>query len=56
MEYAQRELLTVLLGRVQSRGLISKATYQNAVDSIHSATNLPVLFQYPGSLVEGGDP
>lgn len=47
MESAQRELLSVLLGRVLSLGLISKTTYQNAADSVHSVIDLPELLRYP---------
>lgn len=46
MESAQKELLTVLLGRVLSLGLISKTTYQNAADSVHSVIDLPELLRY----------
>lgn len=45
MERAQRELMDVLLGRVLSLGLISKATHSKAVDLVHSAIDLPELFQ-----------
>lgn len=47
MESAQRELLSVLLGDIFSRGLISKSTYLKAEDLVHSMTDLPGLFQYP---------
>ena len=46
MERAQRELLSVLLGDIFSRGLISKATYLKAEDLAHSAADLPELFRY----------
>ena len=46
MESAQRELLSVLLRSVFSRGLISKTTYLKAEDLIHSVTDFPTLFQY----------
>ena len=47
MESAQRELLSVLLGDVFSRGLISKTTYLKAEDLVHSVTDFPELFRYP---------
>ena len=47
MESAQKELLSVLLGDVFSRGLISKATYLKAEDLVHSAMDFPELFRYP---------
>ena len=47
MESAQKELLSVLLGVVFSRGLISKTTYLKAVDLVHSVTDFPEFFRYP---------
>ena len=56
MESAQRELLSVLLGNIFSRGLISKTTYLKAEDLVHSVIDLPELFQYPVCLTkEAGD-
>lgn len=55
MENAQRELVSVLLGRVFSLGLISKITYSKAEDLVHSAIGLPELFGYP-VLDKGGGP
>ena len=56
MESAQRELLSVLLGAVFCRGLISKTTYLQAEDLLHSAIDFPKLFQYPVCLTkEAGD-
>lgn len=52
MESAQRELMRVLLGRVFSRGLISKTTYSKAVDLVHSAIDLPELFGCPVCLTK----
>ena len=52
MESAQREFLSVLLGDVFSRGLISKITYLKAEDLVHSVMDFPELFQYPVSLTE----
>lgn len=46
MESAQRELVSVLLARLQEAGLISKTTYSKAVDLVHSSIDLPMLFQY----------
>ena len=47
MESAQRELVSVLLERVFTLGLISKTTYLKAEDLVHSVIDLPELFQYP---------
>ncbi len=54
MESAQRELLSVLLDRVRSLGLISKATYSKAEDLVYSVMDLPELLQYPVCLKEAG--
>ena len=51
MESAQRELLSVLLGDVFSRGLISKTTYLKAEDLVHFM-DFPELFQYPVCLTK----
>ena len=56
MESVHRELLSVLLGGVFSRGLISKDTYLKAEDLVHSAAGFPELFRYPVCLTkEAGD-
>lgn len=52
MESAQRELMSVLLGRVLSLGLISKATYSKAEDLLYSGMNLPEFFIYPAYLTK----
>ena len=52
MESAQKELLSVLLGDVFSRGLISKTTYLKAEDLVHSVIDFPELFQYPVCLTK----
>ena len=52
MESAQRELLSVLLGDVFSRGLISKTTYLDAEDLVHSVMDFPELFRYPVCLTK----
>ncbi len=52
MESAQRELVSVLLARLQETGLISKTTYSKAVDLVHSSIDLPMLFQYPVCLTK----
>ena len=52
MESAQRELMSVLLGRVFSLGLISKTTYFKAGDLVHSVIDLPELFGYPVCLTK----
>ena len=55
MESAQRELISILLERVFSLGLISKTTYLKAEDLVHSVIDLPELFQYPVCLTKGGE-
>lgn len=52
MESAQRELVSVLLTRLQEAGLISKTTYSKAVDLVHSSIDLPMLFKYPVCLTK----
>lgn len=52
MESAQKELLSVLLDRVRSLGLISKSTYSHAEDLVHSVIDLPEFFRYPVCLTE----
>ena len=52
MESAQRELMSVLLGDIFSRGLISKTTYLKAEDLVHSVIDFPELFQYPVCLTK----
>ena len=52
MESPQRELVSVLLERVYSAGLISKTTYSSAVDLVHSSIDFPDFFRYPVCLTE----
>lgn len=52
MESAQQEMMSVLLGAVYVRGLLSKTTYLNAVDLVHSALDIPPLFRYPVCLTK----
>ena len=52
MESAQRELMSVLLNAVYTRGLLSKTTYLSAVDLVHSALDIPPLFRYPVCLTK----
>lgn len=52
MESAQRELMSVLLNAVYSRGLLSKTTYLNALDLVHSALDISPLFRYPVCLTK----
>lgn len=52
LESAQREVVSVLLGRVFSLGLISKSTYSHAEDLVHSVIDLPELFRYSVCLTE----
>ena len=52
MESAQRELMCVLLNVIYTRGLLSKTTYLNAVDLVHSTLDIPPLFRYPVCLTK----
>lgn len=52
MESAQRELVSVLLGRIHSLGLISDFAYSKAVDLVHSVIDFPEFFQYPVCLTK----
>ena len=52
MESAQRELVSILLEAIYTRGLLSKTTYLNAVDLVYSAVDIPPFFRYPVCLTE----
>ena len=52
MESAQRELIAALIEHVYSIGLLSKSTYLKAEDLVHSALDIPELFQYPVRLTK----
>ncbi len=52
MESAQRELVSILLDTLYTRGLLSKTTYLNAVDLVHSVMDIPPFFRYPVCLTE----
>jgi hypothetical protein len=52
LESAQRELVSVLLDTLYTRGLLSKTTYLNAVDLVHSVMDIPPFFRYPVCLTE----
>ena len=52
MEHAQRELVRVLLETIYTRGLLSKNAYLNAVDLVHSVSDIPPFFRYPACLTE----
>lgn len=52
MESAQRELMSVLLDVVYTRGLLSKTTYLSAVDLVHSTLDIPPFFRYPVCLTK----
>ncbi len=52
MESAQRDMLTVLLGRVFELGLISESTYRSARNSLASTVDLPEVLWYPVCLTE----
>lgn len=52
MESAQRELVSILLDRIHSFGLISDFTYSGAVDLVHSVIDFPAFFRYPVCLTK----
>ncbi len=52
MESAQQELVSVLLDRIRTLGLISNSTYSGAVDLVHSVIDFPDFFQYPVCLTK----
>ncbi len=56
MESVQREMMDVLLGAVYARGLLSKTTYLNALDLVHSTLDIPPLFRYPVCLTKEAEP
>ena len=47
MAEAQREVLQVLLKSLYDRGLLTKATYDRAVNMVNSNIDLPEFFWYP---------
>ena len=55
MESAQKDLLSVLLGDIYSRGLISKSTYLKGEDLLHSFIDFPDFFVYPVCLTKEAD-
>jgi hypothetical protein len=55
LEHTQKDILTVLLGRVFTLGLISEATYQSARNSLASSIDLPELLWYPVCLTKEED-
>lgn len=52
MESAQQELMSVLLDTVYSQGLLSKTTYLNAMDLVHSMMDIPPFFRCPACLTK----
>jgi hypothetical protein len=55
LESTQRELMSVLLGRILDLGLISNSTYSQAQDLVHSVMDLPEFFSYPVCLTKEVD-
>jgi hypothetical protein len=47
LESVQKDILTVLLGRVFALGLISESTYKSARNSLASSIDLPEILWYP---------
>jgi hypothetical protein len=56
LESTQKDILTVLLGRVFELGLISEATYKSARNSLASSIDLPEMLWYPVCLTKEGKP
>ena len=52
MESAQRELFSVLLGRLREEGLLSQFTYSEAINLVHSVMDIPELLWYPVCLTK----
>lgn len=52
MESAQRDMISVLLRRLLSLGLIAKSTYLGAEDLVHSVIDFGELFEYPVCLTK----
>ena len=55
MESAQKDLLSVLLGDIFNRGLISKATYLKGEDLLYSTADFPDFFAYPANSTKADD-
>ena len=47
MESAQRALVNALLYCLLKEGLISRSTYSEALNLVHSSIDFPALFRYP---------
>ena len=48
MESAQRDLVNALLYcSIFEEGLISRSTYSEALNLVHSSIDFPALFRYP---------
>ena len=52
MESVQRDLLSVLLGRLREMGLLSPSTYSRAEDLVRSVMDIPELLRYPVCLTK----
>ncbi|MPN56728.1 hypothetical protein SDC9_204420 [bioreactor metagenome] len=52
VESTQRDIMTVLLGRVFELGLISEQTYKSARNSLASSIDLPEMLWYPVCLTK----
>ena len=46
MESAQRDLVSALLYCILEKGLISRSTYSEALNLVHSSIDFPALFRY----------
>lgn len=52
MESAQRNIVSVLIDKAFSEGIISKTTYLSAKDLVYSVMDFPALLQYPVCLTK----
>ncbi len=52
MDYGQKDLIGVLLRRLQEQGLIAEESLQEALGRLQAADALPELLRYPSDWVE----
>ena len=55
MERVQRDLLSVLLGRLREEGLLSHSICSGAVDLVYSVKDISELLRYPVCLTAEAD-
>lgn len=52
MDYGQKDLIGVLLRRLQEQGLIAEESLQEALGRLQATDALPELLRYPSDWVE----